>query len=107
MHAVTIAPARALKIDDRVGSLKVGKDADLVLKRGALLDVTAPVDMVIIDGNIVFEREDSGIVVRAAAGEGGAPAPQDAQGYAPETGTEVRAAANGHAGGSARREVKS
>jgi imidazolonepropionase-like amidohydrolase len=63
IRAITLEPARALRIDDRLGSLKKGKDADLVLKRGALLDVTSPVDMVLIDGKIVFERPGHGITV--------------------------------------------
>jgi len=64
MRAITIEPARALSIDDRVGSLKVGKDADVVVKRGSLLDVTSPVDMVFVNGRIAFVREACGITVR-------------------------------------------
>lgn len=34
MRALTIGPARILGIDDRVGSIRAGKDADLVLFEG-------------------------------------------------------------------------
>lgn len=64
MRALTIEPARALGIDDRVGSLEVGKDADLVAKRGSLLDVTAPVDLVLINGKVVYQRDGADLIVR-------------------------------------------
>lgn len=56
MRAITIEPARALGIDDRVGSLEVGKDADLVIKKGSLLDVATPVDLVLIEGSVAYQR---------------------------------------------------
>ena len=62
MEAVTIQPARALGVDDRIGSLKVGKDADIVIKEGTLLDVTAPVDLVMINGRIVYQRRRVNLV---------------------------------------------
>ncbi len=64
VRAITFVPAQALNIADRVGSLKVGKDADILIKGGTLLDVTAPVDMVLIDGTVVYERTGSGITIR-------------------------------------------
>jgi imidazolonepropionase-like amidohydrolase len=57
LESVTINSARAIGIDDRVGSIEVGKDADLIIKSGSLLDVTIPVDMVLINGRIVYKRE--------------------------------------------------
>ena len=44
-------------MDDRVGSLAVGKDADIVLYRGDPLQITSPVEMVFIEGQLVYERE--------------------------------------------------
>ncbi len=64
MKAITINAARALGVDDRVGSLEVGKDADIVIKKGTLLDVTSPVDLVLINGRIVYKREGGEVVVR-------------------------------------------
>ena len=53
--AITINPANATGIGDRVGSLEPGKDADVVIFNGnPLTDVTYTVAMTIIDGNIVY-----------------------------------------------------
>ncbi len=62
MQAITINSARALGIDDRVGSLEAGKDADIVIKRGTLLDVTTPVDVVLVNGRVAYERKGSHLV---------------------------------------------
>jgi len=69
LRAITIEPARALMIEDRVGSLKVGKDADMVIKYGSLLEVTTPVDMVIVNGRIAYRREGCDILVRPPEGK--------------------------------------
>ncbi len=54
---VTLNPAKALHIDDRVGSIKVGKDADLVLWSDDPLSVYARVNKTIVDGIVYFDRE--------------------------------------------------
>ena len=64
LRAITINSARALGIDDRVGSLEVGKDADIVIKKGSLLDVTTPVDLVLINGKIIYQRKGTDLVVK-------------------------------------------
>jgi imidazolonepropionase-like amidohydrolase len=53
LRAITINPARILGIDNRVGSVKAGKDADLVLFDGNPLDVMTRVKRVIINGETV------------------------------------------------------
>ena len=64
MEAITIQPARALGVDDRIGSLEVGKDADIVIKKGSLLDVTTAVDLVLINGRIVYQRKGVNLVAK-------------------------------------------
>ncbi|MHC4205233.1 MAG: amidohydrolase family protein [Planctomycetota bacterium] len=64
LKAITINSARALGIDDRVGSLEVGKDADIVIKKGSLLDHTLPVDLVLINGKIIYKRKGIDLVAR-------------------------------------------
>ncbi len=57
LEALTINSARAIGIENRVGSIEVGKDADLVIKGGSLFDVTIPVDMVLVNGEIAYRRD--------------------------------------------------
>ena len=54
LRAVTINPARVLGVDDRVGSLAVGKDADVVLWSGDPLDLQSRVLRTWIDGVEVY-----------------------------------------------------
>jgi len=54
---VTLNPAKLLHIDDRVGSLKVGKDADVVLWSDHPLSVYAKAEKTIIDGTVYFDLE--------------------------------------------------
>lgn len=56
LEGLTIVPARMLGVDDRLGSLAVGKDADIVLYRGDPLEITTPVEKVFIGGRLVYER---------------------------------------------------
>ena len=57
LHALTIGAAEMLGIDDRVGSLEEGKDADLVLFDGDPFEYLTNVKAVIIDGNVVHIRK--------------------------------------------------
>ncbi|HSR49344.1 MAG TPA: amidohydrolase family protein [Acidobacteriota bacterium] len=54
---VTINPAKQLRIDDRVGSLEAGKDADVVIWNNFPLSVYAIAEEVYIDGQRYFSRE--------------------------------------------------
>ncbi len=54
---VTINPAKLLHIDDRTGSVKEGKDADLVLWSDHPLSVYAKAEKTMIDGAIYFDLE--------------------------------------------------
>ncbi|MYD72619.1 MAG: amidohydrolase family protein [Acidobacteria bacterium] len=56
LEAVTLGAARILGIDDRVGSIEVGKDADLVLYDGDPFEYTSHVCGVVIESE-VFSRE--------------------------------------------------
>ena len=51
---VTLNPAKLLHLDNRMGSVKVGKDADLVLWTDNPLSINAKVDMTMIDGMILY-----------------------------------------------------
>jgi imidazolonepropionase-like amidohydrolase len=54
---VTLNPAKLLHLDDRVGSLKVGKDADMVLWSDHPLSVYAKAEKTIIEGVTYFDLE--------------------------------------------------
>ncbi|WP_430426644.1 amidohydrolase family protein [Maribacter litoralis] len=54
---VTINPAKLLHLDDRVGSIKVGKDADLVLWSGSPLSVYSKAEKTMIEGVTYFDLE--------------------------------------------------
>jgi imidazolonepropionase-like amidohydrolase len=58
LRALTIHPAKAFGLDDRVGSLEVGKDADVVLYDGDPLDPRTRVMRVWIDGDMQYDREE-------------------------------------------------
>lgn len=58
LKLVTLNPAKLLHIDNRVGSIKVSKDADLVLWSDNPLSVYAKVEKTIIDGRIYFDSEE-------------------------------------------------
>ena len=52
---VTLNPAKLLHLDDRMGSIKVGMDADVVLWSGNPLSVYSKVEKTIIDGTVYFD----------------------------------------------------
>jgi imidazolonepropionase-like amidohydrolase len=56
MEAITINAARINGIDDRVGSLEQGKDADIVIWDNALFDIMTRPDKVFIEGTVVHEK---------------------------------------------------
>jgi imidazolonepropionase-like amidohydrolase len=56
---MTINPAWALALDDRIGSLEAGKNADVVLWSGTPFSVYAHADMVWIDGALRYDRSDA------------------------------------------------
>ena len=50
IKAITINPAKILHLDNRVGSIKVGKDADFIICTKSLLDLTNTIKNVYING---------------------------------------------------------
>ena len=61
LESVTLDPARLLGIDKYVGSVEVGKDADLALFDRYPLDGTAKVQKTWVDGALVYDRSKEGI----------------------------------------------
>jgi imidazolonepropionase-like amidohydrolase len=65
LRALTINPARIAGIDDRLGSLEVGKDADLVIWSGDPLNVLSRVERALIEGTEIYSYEEGGEAVFA------------------------------------------
>ncbi len=57
LKMVTLNPAKMLHVSDRVGSIKEGKDADIVIWSAHPLSIYAKSEKTIVDGAVVFDRE--------------------------------------------------
>lgn len=57
LKAITINSAEILGVADRVGSLEVGKDADIRILSGEPLDIMSCVELVLVDGAVVYKKE--------------------------------------------------
>lgn len=55
LRGLTIEPAKALMVDKRVGSLEKGKDADILITTGSILDPRNYVTQVLIDGRVIYD----------------------------------------------------
>jgi hypothetical protein len=53
---ITLNPAKLLKLDKKMGSLKVGKDADIVIWSDEPLSIYAKVESTFIDGRLLFDH---------------------------------------------------
>jgi len=58
LEALTLAGARMLGLGDRIGSLDVGKDADVIVLSGDPLSVKTKVLQTFVEGRKVFDRDD-------------------------------------------------
>ena len=66
---VTLNPAKALHVADRVGSIKEGKDADLVLWNDNPLSIYAKPEKTIVDGIIYFDIDRDALLRKNIAAE--------------------------------------
>ena len=58
LRAITIDAARICGVDMRIGSLKEGKDADIVIYDGNPLEIKGTALFTIVDGKIVWEKDN-------------------------------------------------
>jgi imidazolonepropionase-like amidohydrolase len=56
LRALTLAAAKMFKLDDRIGSLERGKDADIVVWSGSPLELTSRVLLVVVNGKVAADR---------------------------------------------------
>ena len=59
---VTLNPAKLLHLDTKMGSLLVGKDADIVLWTDNPLSIEAKVQMTVIDGEILYDMKRDSVM---------------------------------------------
>ena len=57
LRAVTINPAQIIGVDSRIGSLAVGKDADVVIWSGDPLDVMSRAELAFVDGREIYRYD--------------------------------------------------
>lgn len=69
LNMVTINPAKMLHVDKRVGSIKVGKDADIVLWNNHPLSIYAKPEKTMVDGIIYFDTEKDAEMRKTIAAE--------------------------------------
>jgi imidazolonepropionase-like amidohydrolase len=60
IKAITINPARICGVQDRIGSIEEGKDADLAIFSGNPMEVFTKTWYTLIDGNLVYDYRDEG-----------------------------------------------
>jgi len=70
LEALTLAGAKMLELDGRIGSLEPGKDADLILLSGDPLALRTKVLQTWVEGRKVFDREDPDDRLFAVGGYG-------------------------------------
>jgi imidazolonepropionase-like amidohydrolase len=58
LHAITLNPAKQLGLGDKLGTIEVGKDADLVIYNGHPLNSYSRCEMTLIEGEVYFQRTD-------------------------------------------------
>lgn len=56
LESLTITPARMMGMEDQIGSIEVGKDADLLILNGEPLDYKTYVEQAIVAGKVSYDR---------------------------------------------------
>ena len=57
LRGITIEPARLLGVDHRIGTLEVGKDADMIVTDGDVLHYQTFVQWAVVDGKLVYDKQ--------------------------------------------------
>ena len=76
LHAITLNPARQLGLDRRLGTIEVGKDADLAIFNGHPLNTYSRCEMTLVEGEVFFQRSEKLVRAEAAKTAPTGPAPK-------------------------------
>jgi imidazolonepropionase-like amidohydrolase len=60
LKSITLNPAWMLGLEDRIGSLEVGKDGDVAIFSKDPFDIYTRVEMTLVDGKVVYDRARGG-----------------------------------------------
>jgi len=78
LRSITIEPARILGIDDRVGSLEVGKDGNFMITDGDPLHYMTQVRWTVVGGRVVYDKQKESLFSHIRPnGDRNAPPPDD------------------------------
>jgi imidazolonepropionase-like amidohydrolase len=58
LKAITINAAEVIGVQDRVGSIEVGKDADILILSGHPFDYRTQTELVLVNGQVAYQRQD-------------------------------------------------
>ncbi len=67
LRTITINPARELGLDQKIGSIEIGKDADFAIFNGHPLNAYSRCEMTIIEGEVCFDRKKQPTAMLGAA----------------------------------------
>ena len=56
LESITLNPARALGVADRIGSIEPGKDADIIILDGDPLDFRTFVTLALVNGKVHYDK---------------------------------------------------
>lgn len=78
VRSITLDAARILGIDDRVGSIDVGKDADFIITDGDVLHYMTQVQYTIVNGRVLYDKDNDTLYSHIRpGGDLNAPPPTD------------------------------
>lgn len=84
LEAITIDPAEMFGVEDRIGSLQVGKDADIIILDGHPLHYSTLVDMTLANGKVLYDRSKVSYFSHIREMKGGLVPPEEPEEAAPE-----------------------
>jgi imidazolonepropionase-like amidohydrolase len=74
LHTITLNPAKQLGLDAKLGTIELGKDADLAIFTGHPLNSFSRCEMTLVEGEVFFQRTDKLTPLAAAKSEPAKPA---------------------------------